>query len=193
MTTPSLHDRPPSDPTRRSMSASTIRPVRHSIPLPLSIVARPHEAGLIRSWRADSALPLSGSVPELPHVAKVVLHRWLKILAGCGGVAFAGKSGGTSSPHAKLIGELGSVTTAIRIGNPAALEVLANNSDRCTFRLLQQYPPERRTLDGHSRRSVLCRFCCRNQDADGARRLVPFLKPLIVTRGIVRATYARLY
>ena len=37
------------------------------------------------------------------------------------------------------------------------------------------------------------RFCCRNQDADGARRLVPFLKPLIVTRGIVRATYARLY
>jgi hypothetical protein len=44
----------PSDPPRRSMSASTIRPVRHSIPLPLSIVARPHEAGLIRSWRADS-------------------------------------------------------------------------------------------------------------------------------------------
>ena len=44
----------PSDPLRRSMSASTIRPVRHSIPSPLSIVARPHEADLIRSWRADS-------------------------------------------------------------------------------------------------------------------------------------------
>src|SRR6202161_1097494 len=41
-------------PPRRLMSASTTRPVRHSIPLPLSIVARPHEAGLIRSWRADS-------------------------------------------------------------------------------------------------------------------------------------------
>ena len=39
---------------RRSMSASTTRPVQHNIPLPLSIVARPHEAGLIRSWRADS-------------------------------------------------------------------------------------------------------------------------------------------
>jgi hypothetical protein len=36
------------------MFASTIRPVRHRIPLPLSIVARPHEAGLIDSWRADS-------------------------------------------------------------------------------------------------------------------------------------------
>jgi hypothetical protein len=36
------------------MSASTTRPVRHSIPLSLSIVARPHEVGLIRSWRADS-------------------------------------------------------------------------------------------------------------------------------------------
>src|SRR5947207_13542015 len=36
------------------MFASTTRPVRHSIPLPLSIVGRPHEAGLIRSWRADS-------------------------------------------------------------------------------------------------------------------------------------------
>src|ERR1700720_655095 len=44
----------PSGPPRRVMSASTTRPVRHSIPLPLSIVARPHEAGLIRSWRADS-------------------------------------------------------------------------------------------------------------------------------------------
>src|SRR6476659_11088533 len=41
-------------PPRRSMFASTTRPVRHSTPLPLSIVARPHEAGLIRSWRADS-------------------------------------------------------------------------------------------------------------------------------------------
>src|SRR4030088_2335872 len=36
------------------MSASTTRQVRHKIPLPLSIAARPHEAGPILSWRADS-------------------------------------------------------------------------------------------------------------------------------------------
>src|SRR5712671_1413239 len=60
----------PTDPPRRSMSASTIRPVRHSIPWPLSIVARPHEAGLIR-YGELIPLPLSGSIPELPHVAKV--------------------------------------------------------------------------------------------------------------------------
>src|ERR1700749_2099126 len=42
------------DPPHRSMFASTTRPVRHSTPLPLSIVARPHEAGLSLSWRADS-------------------------------------------------------------------------------------------------------------------------------------------
>ena len=39
---------------RRSMSASATRPVQHNIPLPPSIASRPHEAGLIRSWRADS-------------------------------------------------------------------------------------------------------------------------------------------
>ena len=37
------------------------------------------------------------------------------------------------------------------------------------------------------------RFCCRNRHADGAGRRVHFLKPSIVTRGMVRATYARLY
>src|SRR5947208_11119943 len=44
----------PPDLPRRSMSASTIRLVRHSIPLSLSIAGRPHQAGPIRSWRADS-------------------------------------------------------------------------------------------------------------------------------------------
>src|SRR3954463_5486119 len=44
----------PTAPPHRSMFASTTRPVRHSTPLPLSIVARPHEAGFLRSWRADS-------------------------------------------------------------------------------------------------------------------------------------------
>ena len=37
------------------------------------------------------------------------------------------------------------------------------------------------------------RFCCRNRHTYGAGRLVHFLKPPIVTRWIVRATYARLY
>src|SRR6516225_4220980 len=44
---------PPGSP-HRSMSASTTRPVRHNVPSQLSIVARPHEDGLMCSWRADS-------------------------------------------------------------------------------------------------------------------------------------------
>src|SRR6516165_2499516 len=46
----------PPHPRHRSMSALTTRPVRHSAPLPspLSFVVGPHEAGPIRSWRADS-------------------------------------------------------------------------------------------------------------------------------------------
>src|SRR5215467_11127105 len=39
---------------RRSTSASTIRPNRHSALSSLSIVARSHEADLIHPWRADS-------------------------------------------------------------------------------------------------------------------------------------------
>src|SRR6266536_2314151 len=58
----------------RSMSALTTRPVRHSAPLPLSIVAGPHEAGPIRSWRADS-LAFVWLDPELPHVAKLGKRR----------------------------------------------------------------------------------------------------------------------
>src|SRR5206468_2395983 len=43
-----------SDQQCRSPSASAIRPVPHSVPSQLSIVARPYEDGLMRSWRADS-------------------------------------------------------------------------------------------------------------------------------------------
>src|SRR5262249_34909007 len=39
---------------RRSMSASTTRPIRHSAPSSLSVVTRSHEVDLIHSWRADS-------------------------------------------------------------------------------------------------------------------------------------------
>src|SRR5262245_43851795 len=44
----------PFDPRCRSLSASATRLVRHSAPLRLSMIARPHEAGLVDSWRADS-------------------------------------------------------------------------------------------------------------------------------------------
>ena len=45
----------------------------------------------------------------------------------------------TSSPHTKLIGDFGSATEAIRIIHLFAFQVFAKNSDRCNFRLLQQY------------------------------------------------------
>src|SRR5262245_24910187 len=53
------------------MSASTTRPVQYSAPLLLSILARPHHDGLMRSWRADSLCLRVARSPELPHVAKV--------------------------------------------------------------------------------------------------------------------------
>jgi hypothetical protein len=45
-------------------------------------------------------------------------------------------------PHTKFIGDLGSAATAIRIDDPDALQFLAKNSDRCNFRLFQQYRRE---------------------------------------------------
>jgi hypothetical protein len=132
----------PSCPPRRSMFASTTRPIRHSTPLPLSIVARPHEAGPIRSWRADS-LTFVWLDPGITPCCKSGFAQVVKISAGCRR-RFRVRSGGTSSPHAKCIGDLGSATTAMRIGDPGALQVLAKNSDRCSFRLFQQYPPNSR-------------------------------------------------
>src|SRR6266700_4586940 len=38
----------------RSLSASVRRLVQHSVPLQFSMIARPHEVGLVDSWRADS-------------------------------------------------------------------------------------------------------------------------------------------
>ena len=74
-------------------------PVRHSIPLPLSIVARPHEAGLIVPGELI-ALPLSGSIPQLP-MFRSRFQKVAEILIGrrCG----FGVESVTSSPHAKLI------------------------------------------------------------------------------------------
>src|SRR6266403_3457709 len=61
---------PPGSP-HRSMSVSATRPVRHNVPSQLSIVARPHEDGLIRCWRADSLCLRVARSPELPHVVKL--------------------------------------------------------------------------------------------------------------------------
>src|SRR6478752_9288280 len=42
------------DRRRRSLSVSATRPVRHSAPLRLSMIARSHEVDLVDTWRADS-------------------------------------------------------------------------------------------------------------------------------------------
>jgi hypothetical protein len=84
---------------------------------------------------ADEVIEQPRSLPDLADtVEKVVLHRRSKILR-----RFRIRSGGTSLPRTKFIGDLGSATTAIRIDDPGALQVLAKNSDRCNFRLFQQY------------------------------------------------------
>ena len=65
----------------------------------------------------------------------------VKNSAGCRR-RFRVRSGGTSSSHARRIDGLGSATTTMRIGDYGALQVLAKNSDRCNFRILQQYVPQ---------------------------------------------------
>src|SRR5262249_1769029 len=45
-----------SDRRCKSLSASATRPVRHSAPLRLSMIARSHEVGLVDSWRPNSPL-----------------------------------------------------------------------------------------------------------------------------------------
>src|SRR4249919_469240 len=66
----------PTGPPRRSMFASTTRPVRHSTPLPL---LRGHMRPASYVPGELIPLPLSGSIPELPHVAKVENRTTLKI------------------------------------------------------------------------------------------------------------------
>jgi hypothetical protein len=40
------------------------------VPSQLSVVARPHEDGLMRCWRAEFLVPSHGTIPELPDAAK---------------------------------------------------------------------------------------------------------------------------
>ena len=68
---------------RRSTSASTIRPIRHSAPSSLSIVARSHEADLIHPWRADS-LAFVWLDPEITSCCKSPFALVLKNSKGYG-------------------------------------------------------------------------------------------------------------
>jgi hypothetical protein len=63
-------------------------------------------------------LPLSGSIPELPHVAKVVLEKANNSEARRR--IFRVEIRGTSSPHAKIMGEVGNATEVIRIVDRSA-------------------------------------------------------------------------
>src|ERR1700722_18702017 len=100
-------------PPRRLMSASTTRPIRHSIPLSLSIVARPLVAGLISSWRADSQAFVWLDAGITP-CCKSRFDEGAKNSEGSTR-SFRVEIGGTSPPYKKLMGDPCSATEVIRI------------------------------------------------------------------------------
>src|ERR1700735_3237318 len=121
------------------MSASTTRPFRHSIPLPLSIVARPHEAGLIRSWRADSLAFVwldPGITPCCKSRKSNNPKNLAKLIFGllCRCVAFQRRYGGPCSILDEIIG---SPHVPARKTHRRSLEFSFNTPKR----LLQQYLP----------------------------------------------------
>src|SRR5580693_1243536 len=65
------------DRRRRSLSVSATRPVRHSAPLRLSMIARSHEVDLVDTWRADSqslsVARLARNYPKLQKSAILVV------------------------------------------------------------------------------------------------------------------------
>src|SRR5258708_21220241 len=91
--------------------------------------------------RRDDASPIHQCPLSADCVAKVVLHRWTKTFAGCRR-GFRVKICGTSSPRAKLTGNFANAAEVTRIVHRFVLRVLAKNSWRCNFRLLQHYPPQ---------------------------------------------------
>src|SRR5580692_1539294 len=69
----------------RSLSVSATRPVRHSAPSRLSMIARSHEVDLVDTWRADSqSLSVARLARNYPMLKEV---RY-----------FGGRSGGSSAP-----------------------------------------------------------------------------------------------
>src|SRR6202035_4629868 len=64
------------DRRRRSLSVSATRPVRHSAPLRLSMIARSHEVDLVDTWRADvSVARLARNYPMCEIPGAVILRR----------------------------------------------------------------------------------------------------------------------
>jgi hypothetical protein len=129
------------------MSASTTRPVRHSIPLPLSIVARPHEAGLIRSWRADS-LAFVWLDPGITPCCKTLFGSLKTNFPG-------GRSGdriivrGTTATNDELTGKFGSTLEDTSIGDCRLVALFAEKSLQVIFGVLQHYLPKPEVRDGH--------------------------------------------
>src|SRR5262249_32882430 len=124
----------------RSMSASTTRPVPRSIPLLLSIAARPDVwVGLICSWRADS-LAFVWLDPGIPPCCKSLFALVITIPPGCRR-DFRVKMWGTSSPDDKLTGDLGNVIETTQIGGRRSDRLTAGNLSPGNFGLLQHNLP----------------------------------------------------
>jgi len=77
------------------------------------------------------------------------------------------RSGGTSLPHAIFIGDLGSVTAAIKISDLGTLQILAKNLSRCRFRLS--------TVSAQSGRSSRCPLPAANRTCAAGGALVAAL------------------
>ena len=127
----------PAGSPHRSMSASTTRPVQHSAPLLLSIFARPHQDGLMRSWRADS-LCLRMARFGITPCCKSLFVLGTKNSPGSGR-DFHVKMWGTSSPDDKLTGDLGNVIEATQICGRRSDRLMARKLSSSNFGLLQQY------------------------------------------------------
>ncbi len=99
----------------------------------------PERVGLVAAGNPMSALPR--------YCCKSRFAQVIKNSAGCRRV-FGVKMWGDMSPRVKLTGDFGNAIEGIRISNRLPPLVVAKNSWRCNFRLLQQYPPESyRTAD----------------------------------------------
>ena len=82
----------------RSLSASAIHPIQHSIPLRSAMNAKPM-CGLVGSWRADSSSVGMARCPELPHVEKLLVSTRSNFFSGVGAVFRRGRGG----PHNPLL------------------------------------------------------------------------------------------
>src|ERR1700750_2046179 len=87
------------------------------------------------------SLPRSSCVAFGRYCCKSHFAQVIKNSAGCRR-AFGVKMWGDRFSRVKLAGDFGNAIEGIRISNHLPLLVVAKNSWRCNFRLLQQYPPK---------------------------------------------------